>query len=90
MARRSSPYRNPFFVLLVLAGVLFVVTALGYLISPTALEQARRDGAPRGPALARYLDACGPTMLGAELVVMLGAGIGAMATDPLFARRSER
>lgn len=85
--RRASPYRNPFYAIVIATGVAFVVTALAYLVSPMILEAARSEGRQDTPALARWLDRQGPTALGVELVAMLVAGVAAMATDSWFTRR---
>jgi hypothetical protein len=80
---RSRP--NPFYILLLVASTLFVVTALGYTVSPYVLD--RPSGRPAGEgseALARWLDRRGPLALGVECVAMVLTGILAMATDPWF------
>jgi hypothetical protein len=87
-AGRASPYRNPFYSILIATGVAFVVTALAYLVSPTVIEGARSERRQDSPALARWLDRQGPTALGVELVAMLVAGVAAMATDSFFTARA--
>src|SRR4051794_32114421 len=46
-------FPNPFYVVLLVSSTLFVLTALGYLVSPTAGGPGQ-DGGPA--ALARWLD----------------------------------
>ncbi len=87
--RRAFP--NPFYVILLLASVSFVLTAMGYLVSPTVQGQAGR-GQANGPgpgslALADWLDRRGPWVLGVEFVAMFASGILAMITEPLFRPR---
>ena len=82
MARRSRTFANPFFVLLLVVSTLFVVTALGYLVSPVVLSRADLAAGSRG--LAGWLDRRGPLLLGIEFAVMLAAGVLAMATDHRF------
>jgi hypothetical protein len=95
--RRREAFSNPFFVILLAASLLFVLTALGYLVSPYTLAPdpaGQRHGESSEPpgvgsvALADWLDRNGPLALGIEFVVMLLAGILAMATDPWFSPRS--
>jgi hypothetical protein len=76
-------FPNPFYVLLLAASVLFVLTTFGYLVAPLVHVQAGAAGADaRGPAA--WLDRNAPTALGAEFAVMLAAGLLAMATDRWF------
>ncbi len=81
---RKRLFPNPFYVLLLAASTLFVLTALGYLISPTVQEQAGP-----GRALAAWLDRRGPLALGSEVAVMIASGLLAMATDRWFPARPE-
>jgi hypothetical protein len=87
---RLEAFANPFFVLLKLASVMFVLTVFAYLVSPYIL--APRGGQPaRGAgsfALAAWLDRNAPVTLGAEFAVMLAAGVLAMATDHWFSPRA--
>ena len=87
---RLEAFANPFFVLLKGVSVLFVLTVLGYLVSPYVLEP--RAGQPvretGSVALAAWLDRNAPMTLAAEFVIMLAAGILAMATDPWFTPRT--
>jgi hypothetical protein len=88
-ARRREVFANPFFTILLGTSTLFVLTVLSYLVSPYVL-MPNPAGLKRGPgslALAEWVDRNGPQMLGAEFVVMLVAGILAMATDRWFGRR---
>ena len=88
---RREVFSNPFFVILLGTSVLFVLTALGYWVSPYVLvpDPARRQPGAGSRALADWLDRKGPLVLGIELIVMLLTGILAMATDPWFAPRSK-
>jgi hypothetical protein len=88
---RREVFSNPFFVILLGTSTLFVLTALGYLVSPYVLmpDPARRQPGPASRALADWLDRNGSLTLGIEFLVMLLAGILAMATDPWFAPRSK-
>lgn len=84
MSDRHGP-PNPFYVVLLVASSAFVLTALGYLISPVVQQQAR-ELPQEGPgsasrALAGWLERRAPEALGAEVGVMVVAGLLAMATD---------
>jgi hypothetical protein len=88
---RREVFANPFFAILLATSTLYVLTVLGYLVSPYVL-QPNPARPPRGRgslALADWLDRHGPQTLGIEFVVMLLAGILAMVTDSWFARRSK-
>jgi hypothetical protein len=88
--QRREVFANPFFVLLMGASVLFVLTVLAYLVSPYVLSP--KDGKPApgagSLAMAAWLDRNAPVILAIEFLVMLAAGILAMATDAWFSPRS--
>jgi len=88
--RKSEILSNPFFVILLGTSVLFVLTVLGYLVSPYVLmpNPARQQQSAGSIAMAEWFDRHGPMMLTIEIVVMLLAGVLAMATDPWFSSRS--
>jgi hypothetical protein len=91
-ARRREVFSNPFFVVLLGTSALFVLTILGYLVSPYILvpDPARPRPGPNSVALADWFDRHGPLALGAEFIVMLLAGVLAMLTDPWFTPRSRK
>jgi hypothetical protein len=92
MARPERPakklFPNPFYVLLLVASTLFVVTTLGYLVGPMTQEASGAGGNSGGPA--KWLDRHGPMALGVEFVVMLVSGLLAMATDRWFPEKPIR
>ena len=83
---RREVFSNPFFVVLMLASVVFLVTILGYLVSPYILvpDPARPQPGANSVRLAEWFDRRGPLALAIEFAVMLVAGVLAMATDPWF------
>ena len=83
---RKKLFPNPFYVLLLAASTLFVLTVLAYLVIATVLQQpAGRPAGPRWASdLAGWVDRRGPLALAAEFVVMLASGLLAMATDRWF------
>ncbi len=91
MAARK-PRVNPFYVLLVLAGVAFCVTAFGFgLLAITDLKAGSAPidaygsltAEPTNPEhpLLKFLDRHGVTLLLVELSILAFASIAAMATD---------
>src|SRR4051812_12647426 len=52
MAQSEEP-RNPFYFLLLLASLLFVITALAYALIPVIEEKARDAGEPPPPSAFR-------------------------------------
>ncbi len=92
---RKHLYPNPFYVLVVLAGVAFVVTALGWLVAPMIQQKARNPGGGAAPgagslAIAAWFDAWSTTALTVELAAMIVAGGLAMAADRWFTRGEGR
>jgi hypothetical protein len=61
--RGKKPFPNPFYVLLLAASTLFVLTILGYLVAP----------APGQAGAGAWLERNAPAALGAELAVMLAS-----------------
>ncbi|MBV8556395.1 MAG: hypothetical protein JO116_12600 [Planctomycetaceae bacterium] len=83
---RKALFPNPFYVILLVSSTMFVMTALGYLISPAVAD---RPGARTGSlALAAWLDRHGPGALAVELIVMLVSALLSMATDRWFPSRA--
>jgi len=77
-------FTNPFFMVLLVASIVFIVSALGYLMCPYVLEKAAAETSSR--RFAAWLDARGPLIMSIEFVVMLASAITAMATDDWFSR----
>jgi hypothetical protein len=88
---KSQVLANPFYLVLLIASTLFVITSLGYYVAPFVLDPGQVGQVGRVPqvswsrALAAWLDRNGPLVLGIEFVVMLVTGILAMVTDDWFA-----
>jgi hypothetical protein len=89
--RKSEILSNPFFVILLGTSAFFVLTVLGYLVSPYVLmpNAAQQPRSPGSIAMAEWFDRHGPMALAVEIVVMLLAGVLAMATDSWFSSRSK-
>lgn len=89
--RKREVFANPFFVALMAASVVFVLTVLAYLISPAVLEAApaKPPPSPRSLATAEWIDRNAPWVLAVEIAIMLLTGVVAMVTDPWFTPRSK-
>ncbi len=89
--RKREVFANPFFVMMMAASVVFVLTVLAYLISPAVLEAdpAKPPPSARSLALAAWIDRHAPWVLAVEFVIMLVTGVVAMVTDPWFTPRSK-
>jgi hypothetical protein len=84
----SSEPRNPLYLLLLLASLLFVVTALAYAIIPMVEDKAREQGVVPPPSSFRAtLRRDGWKWLLGELAVMIVLGIASMALDRHRLRR---
>ncbi len=76
--------RNPLYLLLLLASLLFVVTALAYAVVPTLEQKARDAGQP--PPSSEFRDALrndGWRWLLYEVVAVVVLSIASMAVDRL-------
>jgi hypothetical protein len=84
VAKAKEP-ANPFYVLVIVLGVVFLVTACGYgTMTYRAIAPAPREGAPHDGAdhpLMAFLDHYGMELLGGELLLLAGATVGAMGLD---------
>jgi hypothetical protein len=82
---QSEP-RNPFYLLLLLASLLFVVTALAYAVVPTLEDKAAAIGRPPPASPVRtHLRAHGGKWLLAEVAAI---GLFSLASMGLDRRRS--
>ena len=89
----SSPREphNPFYLLLLLAGLVFVITALGYALVPVLEEKATAAGQPPPPSEFRAtLRAQGSRWLLIELGALAVLSLASMGLDRLRALQKER
>jgi hypothetical protein len=90
---RSKKSANPFYVLLVLAGVSFVVTATAYGVMafrdarPIAIEVQPTSAVSEHPLMA-WMSRHGTQALISELVLLATFTFGAIATDDYWQRRN--
>jgi hypothetical protein len=87
--RRREVFSNPFFVILLGTSVVFVLTILGYLVSPSILvpDPARPRPGPNSVRLADWFDRNGPLTLAVEFGIMFASAVLAMLTDSWFSSR---
>jgi hypothetical protein len=86
----SEP-RNPFYLLLLLASFLFVVTALAYAVVPVLEEKATQAGQPPPPSPFRdALRSDGWKWLLAQVAAMILFGTLSMVLDRLRSLQKER
>jgi hypothetical protein len=86
MATRSAV--NPFYVVLVLVGVAFFLTASAYGVMAFRAVKSGATAADPEPGLAGFLDRHGAALLGGQVAVLAVATVGAIATDSFWTRRA--
>lgn len=90
MTLQSKP-TNPFYFVLLVAGVLFVVTACSYFVMTLKGRDAsfgeRSD--PSSERFVEIVDRYGFAAMIIELGVLAGATFAAIATDEYWTRRAE-
>lgn len=90
MSQPREPH-NPFYLLLLLASLLFVVTALAYAFVPTLEEKARIAGEIPPPSPFRdELRQWGWLWLLYEVAAMIVLGLASMGLDRLRRLQKER
>jgi hypothetical protein len=81
MAQSSEP-RNPFYLLLLVISLAFVLTALAYAVVPVLEQKARDAGEEPPPSPFRdSLREHGWKWLLVEVAAMIGAGLLSMGLD---------
>ncbi len=90
MSTPREPH-NAFYLLLLVASLLFVLTALAYGIVPVLEQKATDAGQPPPPSPMRdSLRRDGGTWLLCELAVMTVFGLASMGLDRLRSLKKER
>lgn len=88
MPSKRSP-KNPFYVLLVVLGIAFALTACAY--SVMTLKAVRRTSDPQsadGTVLLEFLDEHGAALMAAELVLLAITTVAAISTDRYWMQRA--
>ena len=87
----SPEPRNPLYLLLLIAGLVFVATALAYAIIPVLEQKAADAGNPPPPsALRDSLRADGWKWLLVEVAILIVLSIASMVLDRLRSLQKER
>jgi hypothetical protein len=90
--RRNQKFANPFYGLLLIAGIAFALTATTYGVMafrearPPAAEDAAAP--PAGHPLLTWMSRHGEFTLMTELVLLALFSFGAIATDDFWQRRN--
>jgi hypothetical protein len=88
VAKAKEPV-NPFYVLVVVLGVIFLITACGYGTMTYRAIAPGAAGAGAQHPLMEFLDRYGMQAMAAELVLLGGVTFGAMWLDGLRLRQRE-
>ena len=86
---QKRPFANPFYALLLVVGVAFLLTATSYGVMAFRDVQGHA-AADSDSGLMLFLDRHGTLVMGIELAVLLVTSVAAMATDRFWTRRAER
>jgi hypothetical protein len=86
---KKRPFANPFYALLLVVGVAFLLTATSYGVM--AFRDVQGHGAAEsGSGLMLFLDQHGAWLMAGELAVLAIASFAAMATDHHWTKRGEQ
>lgn len=89
--QRSKKSSNPFYAVLILAGLAFVVTAAAYGVMATRESRAAVSGKPvEEHALMKWMHDHGDAALLGELAILGIAVFAAIGTDDYWQRRAAR
>ena len=83
----KRPFANPFYALLLVVGVAFLLTATSYGVLAFRDVQGQSPTAS-GSGLMLFLDRHGALLLAGELAVLIVASLAAMATDGYWTKRN--
>ena len=83
---------NPFYIILVVTGILFTVTAIGFgIVVVRNVRQLSTIGDPHaGSSLLAWLDAHGVFVMIVQLVILALSTVAAITTDDFWTRRAEK
>jgi hypothetical protein len=84
---QKRPFANPFYALLLVVGVAFLLTATSYGVM--AFRDVRgHSAAASGSGWMMFLDQHGGLLMAGELAVLVIASVAAMATDGYWTSRA--
>ncbi|HET6883143.1 MAG TPA: hypothetical protein VFI31_23440 [Pirellulales bacterium] len=84
--KRSA--KNPFYVLLVVLGIAFALTACAYTVMTLKAVRSPAAADGEGAGLLSFLDQYGAMLMAGELALLAVATFGAIATDRYWMRRA--
>jgi hypothetical protein len=87
MATNRKP-TNPFYVLLVLAGTAFLVTALAYGVMMVRTSRPATGAAESNPAMMQFMRTNGTKLILIELAALGVFTVAAIGTDGYWERRA--
>ncbi|GIW95663.1 MAG: hypothetical protein KatS3mg110_3704 [Pirellulaceae bacterium] len=88
---KSRTFRNPFYVLVMLAGIVFVLSACAYGTMLVRVSRMAYEEQPQlQPAWIVWLERQGTWLLVAELVVLGILTVAAIGTDDYWEQRAAR
>jgi hypothetical protein len=90
MSTRGRGLPNPFFAILLIASIAFVVTTLAYLMGPTLQQRILVDPSSISAgrrAFAAWFDRNGVSALSVEFGIMSVSAVLAIATDRWFSAK---
>jgi len=88
MVHPSRKTPNPFYVALVLIGILFTVTACAYGVM--TIQQMNPSGTQQPHPMTALLDEYGAVILAIELILLAIATVAAIGTDEYWMRLNDR
>jgi hypothetical protein len=83
----KRPFANPFYLLLLLVGVAFLLTATSYGVMAFRDVGGASPAAP-GSSLMSFLDRHGAWLLVGELALLVLASLAAMATESYWTSKA--
>jgi hypothetical protein len=87
---RQKQSVNPFYPLLVIAGIAFCVTACAYgVMAVRAIHPQPNVPSESGFQLMSFLNRNGPALLVAELMILAVSSVLAISTDRYWAKRKK-
>lgn len=89
MAAVKKPF-NPFYVLLVIVGIVFTVTACAYGVMAVKMSTAQGISASSGSGLMELMSKHGLVILLVELVILALATFAAIGTDEYWQKRNSQ
>jgi multisubunit Na+/H+ antiporter MnhB subunit len=86
---KQTQFRNPFYALLLVAGIIFSVTACAYCVMAfrAVLPGQAAEASLSGEGLMQMLDRYGVWIFVVEIAVLAVAAVGAITTDDYWMKR---